>query len=127
MRNFIVSLIFITIVFCLWAGFSLYSSKMTDALQAQSQELIASSINKGDWDSAEEDYKQLSRMWHKYKKTASIFLDSKDINDIDSTMDKAYLYMKAEDISNSSGEFSYIKDKFKFLYTNDTLSFSNIF
>lgn len=127
MRNFIVSMISLLIVISLWVGFSVYSGKMTDALQTQSQKLITSSISREDWASAETDYRQLSELWHRYKKTASIFLDAKDINEIDSTMDKAYLYMKAQDVSNSTGEFSYLKDKFQFLYQNDTLSFSNVF
>ena len=127
MRNFIVSMISLLIVISLWAGFSVYSGKMTEALQTQSQKLITSSISREDWASAEADYRQLSELWHRYKKTASIFLDAKDINEIDSTMDKAYLYMEAQDVSNSTGEFSYLKDKFRFLYQNDTLSLSNVF
>ena len=127
MRNFIISLVFLLIVVCVWAGFSVYSQKATDALQAQSQKLIAASIAKEDWDSAEADFRQLSKMWHKYRKTASIFLDSKDINEIDSTMDKAHLYMKAHDVSNSTGEFSYLKDKFRFLHHNDKVTLTNVF
>ena len=127
MRNFIISMISILIVLCLWTGFTIYSASKSQALQAQAQLLITSSINKGNWISAEKDYIKLTEMWHDYRKVASIFLDAKDINEIDSTMDKAYLYMQAKDISNSSGEFSYLKDKFRFLHQNDTVTFTNIF
>ncbi len=127
MRNFIISTISLLVILCLWRGFSLYSYKTTHPRPVQAQELIVSSINKKDWDSAEENYRQLLQMWDKYKRKASLFLDSKDINEIDSTMGKAYLYMKAKDVSNSSGEFSYLKDKFKLLYTNDSILLSNIF
>ncbi len=127
MRNFIVSLIAILIVLCVWTCFSIYSSGMSDKLQAQTSQLVSTSINKGDWVSAEKEYRQLHGMWKQYRKAASVFLDSRDINEIDSTMDKAYLYMQAEDISNSSGEFSYLGDKFKFLHQNDTVTFANIF
>ena len=127
MRNFIVSLIAILIVLCVWTCFSIYSSGMSDKLQAQTAQLVTASINKGDWVSAEKEYRQLYGMWKQYRKAASVFLDSRDINEIDSTMDKAYLYMQAEDISNSSGEFSYLGDKFKFLHQNDTVTFANIF
>ena len=127
MRNFIVSLFSLLIILCLWGSFSLYSEKVTGDLQAQSQTLINTSISSEDWDSAETDYRQLSETWHKYKRTASFFLDAKDINEIDSTMDKAYLYMKAKDVSNSTAEFSYLKEKFRFMYQNDTLSLHNIF
>lgn len=127
MRNFIVSLICLVIILCLWCGFSLYSKNTTNALQSQTQTLITDSINRQDWESAEREYVHLLKTWEQYKKYASIFLDSKDINEIDSTLDKAHLYMKAEDVSNSTGEFSYLRDKFSFLYKNDSLSFSNIF
>lgn len=127
MRNFIVALISLLIILSAWAVFSLYSEKLTSDLQEQSHKLITTSISNQDWVSAEVDYRQLSEMWQKYKRTASIFLDAKDINEIDSTMDKAYLYMQAKDVSNSTGEFSYLKDKFNFLYKNDTVSFANIF
>ena len=127
MRNFIVSLISLLIVFCLWGAFSLYSEKATNELQIQSQQLINSSIKSENWALAEEDYGQLFKMWTRYKKFASLFLDAKDINEIDSTMDKAHLYMQAKDVSNSTGEFSYLRDKLGFLYTNDSVSLSNIF
>lgn len=127
MRNFIISLISLLIILCLWSGFSFYSKETTDSLQKQSHKLIVSSIRNEDWRAAEIDYRKLSRMWHKYRKTAVIFLDSKDINEIDSTMDKAHLYMQAKDVSNSTGEFSYLKDKFGFLYQNDKVSIANIF
>lgn len=126
MRNFIISLISLLIILCLWTGFSHYSSETTRELQTQTHKLIASIYNE-DWVPAEKDYRQLLQIWDNYKKTASIFLDGKDLNEIDSTLDKAHLYMEAEDVSNSSGEFSYLKDKFRFLYTNDSLSLSNIF
>lgn len=127
MRNFMISLTCLLIVLCLWAGFAYYSGKTTGALQVQSDQLINSSIRNENWESAEDDYRQLSEMWHRYKRIASIFLDAKDINEIDSTMDKAHLYMEAKDISNSTGEFSYLKNKFRFLYQNDTVSLPNIF
>ena len=127
MRNFIISLICTLAVLAAWGGFHSYSAEMTDDLQAKSNELIFSSIEKEDWISAEEDYMELSQLWHRYRRPASVFLDARDINEIDSIMDKAYLYMKAEDVSNSSGEFCYLKDKFKALSESDTVSLANIF
>lgn len=127
MRNFLISLICLLIVLLLWTGFFMYSHKMSTLLQTQSDTLVYGAINKGDWESASADYATLLRTWHQYRITASLFLDAKDINEIDSTMDKAHLYMKAHDISNSSGEFSYLKDKFKFIHQNETPNLSNIF
>lgn len=127
MRNFIISLICLLVTLCSWTAFSVYSAKTTDVLQAQSHHLVYSSINNGDWTSAEKDYLRLSKTWNKYKSAAVFFLDSREINEIECTMDKAYLYMKAQDISNSSGEFSSLKDKFKFLHQNDSVTLSNIF
>ena len=127
MRNFIISLICLLILIFTWIGFSFYSSNAIAMIQEQTDVLISDSIRAADWTSAETEYGKLCSMWNQYKKAGSIFLDTRDINEIDSVLEKAYFYMKAHDISNSSGEFSYLKDKFGFIHQNETITFSNIF
>lgn len=126
MRNFLASLICLSIILSIWGVFTVYSGNMSEALQAQSEKLISGPVQENNWTSAENEYNKLNELWTSYKKHAAIFLDSKEINEIDCTLGKAHLYLKAEDVSNSTGEFSYLKDKFKALHKNDTVTFSNI-
>lgn len=127
MRNFVISLICLCVLLGIWGCFSVYSSRISEEMQLQSEVLIEEAIKQSDWNAAEEDFRKLSAMWDEYKIPASFFIDLKDINEIDCTLSKAHLYIEAEDISNSSGEISYLKDKFKLLHRNDSLLLTNIF
>ncbi len=127
MRNFIISLICISVLLCSWTAFAIYSNKTLHDCQIISSKMINDSIPNEQWDAADKDFKQLIKVWNKYKPAAHFFLDSKDINEIDCTLKKAHLYMHAYDISNSTGEIAYVRDKFKMLYNNDSPTIFNIF
>ena len=70
---------------------------------------------------------QLNKDWHQYKKAALFFLDTETINEVDSSLTKAIKYVKARDISNSSGELNAMVEQLTFLSSNDKISWQNIF
>lgn len=70
--------------------------------------------------------KKLDDDWHKYKKTALLFLDTQTINEIDYSLARAEKYVKSEDVSNSSGELNSMIEQLTFLKQNDEVTFANI-
>lgn len=126
MRNFLISLSFIFIITVIWVGFNSYSAHMTEKCTAMANSLTTQSIPQGDWDNAEREFLDLRETWNKYKKIAFYFIDLKEINEIDGTMSKTHLYIKAHDISNSNGEIAYLKDKINATHQSDTIILHNI-
>ena len=79
------------------------------------------------WDEAYKKVQVLSDDWHAYKKTAIFFLDTQTINDIDYAMAKSVKYVKAEDVSNASGELFAMVEQLTFLCSNDEVNWGNVF
>ena len=78
------------------------------------------------WEESKQLIKNLSEDWHKYKKVALLFLDTRAVNEIDYTLARSVKYVKAEDVSNSSGELNAMIEQLKFLKKNDEVSAANI-
>ena len=53
-------------------------------------------------------------------------LETDKINETDTTFAKTLMYIKAKDLSNSSGELLSLKESLKLLHKNEGLSLSNI-
>ena len=83
-------------------------------------------VENEDWDKAYEAFQQQYDRWHDYRKGALFFLDTQAVNDADSTFAKTLMYIKAEDVSNGSGELLALKEQLKFLHENEKISFENI-
>jgi hypothetical protein len=122
-----ISFSFIIIILIAWTGFTLFSSEITEDCTFYASTLATQTIPSGNWTYAEKQFDTLCKQWHRYKKIAYYFLDAKEINDIDGTLQKAHLYMQAHDISNASGEMVYLKNRIHNLHQNDTIMIRNIF
>ena len=59
-------------------------------------------------------------------KRHSFFLDTEEINDTDGAFAKTLMYIKAEDVSNGSGELLALKEQLKFLHENEGIGIENI-
>ena len=84
-------------------------------------------VEASDWQNSNKKMKKLNKDWHKYKKVAIFFLDTQTINEIDYSMAKSVKYVKAEDVSNSSGELNAMVEQLAFLCTNDEVNWGNVF
>lgn len=127
MRNFIISLICIMFVFSAWLGFSSFSSYCSQQCISHAGKLISVYISSEDWDGASSQMDLLMESWDDYKKVAYFFLDAREINEIESALNKTSLYIEAHDISNSNGEISYLTEKIRYLHQSDLLLLHNIF
>lgn len=127
MRNFIISIICLGALIGVWAAFDSYSADKISAYRDTLDQKVIKTIEAGKWDIAYENFQSFSQDWHAYKKKAAFFLDTQAINEADYSIAKALYYIKAKDISNSSGELSCLKEQLKFLEYNESLAVGNIF
>lgn len=127
MRNFIISVICLGALIGVWAAFESYSSDKISAYMDTIEQEVIKTVEQEKWDTAYENFQRFSRDWHKYKKKAAFFLDTQAINEADYSIAKALYYIKAKDVSNSSGELSCLREQLKFLEYNESLAVGNIF
>lgn len=127
MRNFIISLICLGVLIGVWMTFDSYSSHKLGSYKEALQQDIIKRVEAEEWDKAYETFEQFSKDWHGYKKIAAFFLDTQSINEADYSIAKSRYYIKARDVSNSSGELSCLKEQLSFLEYNESLAAGNIF
>ena len=126
MRNLIVSAISIAILIGSWLVFYDYSEARISSFTHAIDEIILPLAEEENWSGSLQEMEQLSESWHQYKRTALLFLDTEVINEIDYSIARSLQYIKARDISNSSGELLVIREQLKFLSSNDRVSMANI-
>lgn len=126
MRNLIVSAISIAILIGSWLVFYDYSEARISNFTYTIDEIILPLAEEENWSGSLQEMEQLSESWHQYKRIALLFLDTEVINEIDYSVARAVQYVKARDISNSSGELLVIREQLKFLSSNDRVSLANI-
>ena len=126
MRDLIVATLTVAILICTWLVFYDYSENRIDDFAHTIEDTIIPLVEDERWDESNEEIILLNSKWHSYKTIALLFLDTQTINEIDYSMAKSTKYIKAKDISNSSGELLVMREQLRFLSYNDRVSISNI-
>lgn len=126
MRDLIISIIAVAILICSWLVFYDYSSDMLTDCADVIEYTIIPLVEAENWDESNRQMNALDKDWHKYKKTALLFLDTEMVNEIDCTLAKSIKYVKAEDVSNASGELNSMIEQLIFLNEIDKVNWANI-
>ena len=126
MRDLIISIVAVVLLIGTWLVFFDYSSDNIDSYTYSLKKEIIPAVEAEQWEESKQLMKNLDKDWHKYKKVALLFLDTQTVNEIDYTLARAIKYVKAEDVSNSSGELNSMIEQLTFLKKNDEVSASNI-
>lgn len=126
MRNFIISIVCLGALIGTWAAFGVYSNKTVHGYEQALEDRIIKAVEAEEWEKADKEFQNLSKDWHQYKKKAAFFLDTQSINDTDYSIARAKYYIKAEDVSNSSGELAALKEQLVFLHQNESITWGNI-
>ncbi|MGN0735069.1 MAG: DUF4363 family protein [Anaerovoracaceae bacterium] len=126
MRYLIISIVTVSVLIGSWLIFFSYSSDNIDDYTHFLKDEVLPAVEAEHWDESNRLMKKLDEDWHKYKKTALLFLDTQTINEIDYSLARAEKYVKAEDVSNSSGELNSMIEQLTFLKQNDEVTFANI-
>ena len=126
MRDLIISILAVALLIGTWLVFFDYSSDNIDSYTYTIKKEILPAVEAEQWEESKQLIKSLNKDWHKYKKVALLFLDTQTVNEIDYTLARSIKYVKAEDVSNSSGELNAMIEQLKFLKKNDEVSAANI-
>lgn len=126
MRDLIISIAAVALLIGTWLVFFDYSSDNIDSYTHSIKKEIIPAVEDERWEESKELMKKLDKDWHKYKKAALLFLDTRTVNEIDYSLARAMKYVKAEDVSNSTGELNSMIEQLTFLKKNDEVSAANI-
>ncbi|QIB69614.1 DUF4363 family protein [Aminipila butyrica] len=127
MRSFLISLGCLLVLAGSWLVYTNYSDEKIHEFNDRIETVIIEEVKSDRWQQAEEHLDKLEDDWHQYKKVACLFFSTNELNDIDYSFAKSKYYIKAEDLSNSSGELSYLKEQMRFLHANQEITIANLF
>ena len=127
MKNLIISICAVALLIGGWLVFAHYSQNQIDDFTKYIKDDVITSVESSDWDVSKSKMDKLNTDWHKYRKVAIFFLDTQTINEIDYSLAKSVKYVKAEDVSNSSGELNAMVEQLTFLCSNDEVNWGNVF
>ena len=127
MKDLLIAFLSVAILIGAWLVFFSYSENKIETYTETIKETILPYVEAEDWDNAYQEMESLDQTWHRYKKLAIFFLDTDTVNEIDFSLAKSVKYVKAEDVSNSSGELNAMIEQLTFLSSNDRINLANIF
>ena len=126
MRSLIVSILSLSLSIGVWCFFHQHSQDALLGISAICEKDVMTAIEDGKWDEAFDSFGKQYDKWHEYRSRALLFLDTDSINQTDETFARTLMYIKAEDLSNSSGELLSLKEQLRFLHENEAVTWANI-
>lgn len=126
MRDLIISAAIMIVLIGSWLIFDNYSEKQLVDFSSSITEEIIPAVEAGDWDESLSMISGFSDRWHEYRKKALLFLETEEVNEIDYCLAKSEKYIKAEDVSNSSGELNSLAEQIIFMYEKQDINAANI-
>lgn len=126
MRDLIISSAIVVLLIGGWLYFQGYSSGSIDSMVSDIENDIIPAVESENWQEAADMTGDLKEQWNKYKQSALLLLNTQEINELDYCFAKCEKYIKAKDVSNSSGELNSLQAQMNFLTTREKLSLENI-
>lgn len=126
MKSLLVSFLALLLLIGCWLGFYHYSDRELHQMVSACETEVMPAIESGQWDTAYDMFQDQYENWHKYQKWAYLMLETEKINETDLAFAKTLMYIKARDLSNSSGELLSLEENLRFLHKNEGISLANI-
>ncbi len=126
MKHLIASALIVVLMIGIWIGFDTYSERRINEITSSITEELIPAVEKENWETGLDLIAENHESWIRFRNVAFLFLENDIIRDIDSAMAKVTEYIKAEDVSNSSGELSYICQQLTTIDEQERITFYNI-
>jgi len=126
LKSLIISIVSLGVLVMGWCFFVNYADDHLHKLMDEIEDEITISVKNSEWDKASNDFKDLSKSWHKDKKIYSFFIDTSAINETDYSIARAKAYISAENEPLAIGELSCIKEQLGFLHLNELITIDNV-
>lgn len=127
MRALVTSIVSLSLLIGIWGLFYHYSNQELHQLVSNCEEQVMPAVEQEDWDMAYDLFTEQYEEWHDYQKNALYMLESESINKVDEGFAKTLMYIKAKDLSNSSGELLALQESLKVLHQSEAITLNNIF
>lgn len=126
MRALLISTLALGLLIGCWYSFYRYSDATLHHMVSSCEEQVMPAIESGHWETAMDAFDSQYQEWHRYKKLALFILETDKVNDTDLAFAKTRMYIKACDLSNSSGELLALQESLQQLHQNEGLTLVNI-
>ncbi|MDD2217905.1 MAG: DUF4363 family protein [Eubacteriales bacterium] len=127
MKSLLISVLCLTIVVGICVVYDNYSESEIASYRNIIEDKILPAVEQEDWDKAIEEFEAMESKWDSYREKASFFYNTNRINDIAFTLVRTKGYIKASDVSNSSGELQCLSTQMDLLQKNESFIKENIF
>lgn len=126
MKDLMISVCCMLLLLVPWEVYSVHTAHTIHDCSDLIDARLLPAITENDWENAKSSFEQISVTWDDYKKTAVYFLSTDALNEVDSSICKAYYYIQMEDDSNASGEVSSLQYQLMYLHENQRPTPANI-
>lgn len=126
MKHLIISACIMVVLIGGWLFFDNYSEQQLADFSSSIIEEIIPAVEDEKWEESAEMIDTFDKQWHEYRKKALLFLETDEINEIDYCLAKSEKYIKAKDVSNSSGELNSLAEQLIFMYEKQDINAANI-
>lgn len=127
MRMFVISLCILLALVGLWVWFYYTSVEPVTNYYWESLSDLLDIIDNGDWETAKKDILLYYNEWDDVRSLWIYFLNQRDIDNIDSSIRRLYIFIKNEDKTLAQAELEHLIILFNVIDENESLTLENIF
>lgn len=126
MKSVWLSTLCLVLLITTWCIYDQYSDRCIHGFTGKVENEIMPAIQLDQWDAATWAIDELLEDWHGYKKVSSFFYDRSLLNETDYLIAKSRYYIRANDVSNSTGELACLIEHLTFLRVNERFHIENV-
>ncbi|HOW22477.1 MAG TPA: DUF4363 family protein [Sedimentibacter sp.] len=127
MRMVVISLIILMIMISIWAWFYYGSVGPVTSFYRDNLPVLSDLVKDENWDRAMKDIKEYTDKWYEVKKLWMYFINQKDLDNIDSSLEQLNIYIENKEKILAQAELEHLIVLFRIIDENECLSLENIF
>jgi len=127
MRMVVISLIILMIMISIWAWFYYCSVGPVTSFYRDNLPVLSDLVKDENWDRAMKDIKEYTDKWYEVKKLWMYFINQKDLDNIDSSLEQLNIYIENKEKILAQAELEHLIVLFRIIDENECLSLENIF
>jgi hypothetical protein len=127
MKMVIISLVILLTLLGIWGYFHFTFVDPTTSFYSENLSALSGKIASDDWDDAEKEFTSYFEKWEGIRKIWIYFITQDDIDNIDSSMQRVFVYIKNRDKTMAQAELEHMIVLFRIIKENECLATDNIF
>lgn len=127
MRMVVISLIILMIMISIWAWFYYGSVGPVTSFYRDNLPVLSDLVKDENWDRAMKDIKEYTDKWYEVKKLWMYFINQRDLDNIDSSLEQLNIYIENKEKILAQAELEHLIVLFRIIDENECLSLENIF